>query len=380
MTESGKRGGVLLATFTLAGTIIGAGILGLPHVVGRSGYPIGLFWMLLLAAAVTVTHLLFGEIVAATPERHRLIGYVGMYLGRGARTVETAASILGLYGATLAYMILGGIFFSQVLSPIVEIGTMAGPLLLFLTGLAFVWHGVNFLAKAEFWLSVALVAAFLLLTARGFAAADFGNLARVDFSGAFLPYGVVLFAYGGLSAIPEIHDLLDRRRTELRRGILFGTLLAASVTILFVTAVLAALGPSVTPDSISGLSAKLGGAIPSIGAVAGLLAVVTSYYVFSLYLKNQFQFDFKLSRTSAVLLAVGTPYALYLLGVRDFGRVLELVGASLLGVEGMLVCLTYLKAKKAHPEGILKIPDILVYFLAAVYATGALYELIFRLR
>ena len=375
---TGDNRSVFRAAFTLFGTIVGAGILGLPYIVAKSGYAVGLFWMVVLTAAVTLTHVLFGEVVMATPGRHRAVGYARMYLGRGASWVETAASILGLYGATLAYMILGSLFLRQLASPIIDIHPLAGPVILFATGMMFAGKGVNYLAKAEVPLAVVLALAFLALIVKGFTDFDAARFPPVDLANAFLPYGVVLFAYGGLSAVPEMFDLVGNRPRTMRRGIVAGTVMAAVITILFVTAVLGALGPETTPEAIAGINRKFGGVIPQVSAVAGLLAVVTSYYIFSLYLKNQFQFDFKIKRPWAAVLAVGAPFVLYLAGVRSFGRVLELVGATLIGIEGMLVCLMYLKVRKAHPEKVLPVPAPVVYLLTGIYAAGALYEIVFR--
>lgn len=375
---TGDNRDVFHAAFTLFGTIVGAGILGLPYIVAKSGYAVGLFWMVVLTAAVTLTHVLFGEIVMATAARHRAVGYVKMYLGRGASWIETAASILGLYGATLAYMILGSLFLRQLASPVADIHPLVAPALLFATGMMFAWKGVNYLAKAEVPLAVALALAFLALIVTGFTGFDAIRLPPTDLTNAFLPYGVVLFAYGGLSAVPEIFDLVGNRPRTMRRAIIVGTVMAAVITILFVTSVLGALGSDTTPEAVAGINRRFGGFIPQVSAVAGLLAVVTSYYVFSLYLKNQFQFDFKIRRSWSAVLAVAAPFGLYLAGVRSFGRVLELVGATLIGVEGMLVCLMYLKVRKAHPEKALRIPIPAVYLLTAVYAAGALYEIVFR--
>ena len=65
LTPERKR--IIKASFTLFGTIVGAGIFGLPYVVQKAGYLPGLFWMVVLAGAVMLTHLLYGEIVMATP-------------------------------------------------------------------------------------------------------------------------------------------------------------------------------------------------------------------------------------------------------------------------------------------------------------------------
>lgn len=373
--EKKQSSGGVRAAFVLFGTIVGAGIFGLPYVVERSGYAVGLFWMIVLSGVVALTHTLYGEVVSATEGEHRLIGYVGIHLGRKAKIVETCASILSLTGANLAYLILGGLFLSQLVKGIPPI---LGATTLFGVGIAAAVGGTKFLASADFFMTLLELGAMALLGSVGLHVFKTANLAGFHWGEVFRPYGVVLFAYGGLSAITEIRPM-TRDRHVLRKSIVVGTMMAAALTIFFVTAVLGALGPDITPETVGALNARLGGPVPLIGAVAGFITILTSYIVFGEYLKNQFWRDFAWPKWQAGLVAVGGPFLLYLIGIRSFGAVLELVGSVLVAVEGSFVCLMYLKLRKDRTPGILQIPLPFIYLLLAAYAAGALYELVFRL-
>src|SRR5689334_18826733 len=98
MATSSDRARAWKATFVLFGTIVGAGIFGLPALVQKSGWLIGAFWMIALAGVVCLTHLLYAEVIMVTPGKHRLVGYVRLYLGKGFSRVETVSSTLNLYG------------------------------------------------------------------------------------------------------------------------------------------------------------------------------------------------------------------------------------------------------------------------------------------
>jgi tyrosine-specific transport protein len=369
----------LRAAFVLFGTIVGAGIFGLPYVVQKAGYLPGLFWMAVLAGVVTLTHLMFGEVVMATPGNYRMIGYVGKYLGPWARRVETVSSFLGLFGSSLAYLILGGLFIKQIVAPVMTISQTAGAAVLLAFGIAAVWAGTRFLSGVDFWLTLVEFSSFALLTVVALTAIRPEYLATVHWAEFFFPYGIVLFAYGGLTAIAEVREMVGDRPAVVRRSIVIGTLTAAGLTIAFVTAVTGALGPMTTEEAVGGLNARFGGAMPMLGAVAGFFSILTSYVVFAEYLKNQLLHDFKWKFLPAAAVAVGAPFLLYLLGIRSFGRVLELVGATLIGIEGVFVCLLYLKVRKAYPDKVMKIPYPIVYLLIAAYGSGAGYELFFRL-
>lgn len=375
ITESRKR--VIKASFVLFGTIVGAGIFGLPYMVQRAGYLPGLFWMVLLAGAVTFTHLLYGEVVMATPGEHRLVGHVKIHLGPWAHRVETLASVIGLFGSNLAYLILGGLFISSIFRAVgVPLAEVHGSTVLFLFGLGAAWFGTKFLSGVDFWLTLIEFSAFALLSALALTGLDFGNLATAHLDEAFLPYGIVLYAYGGLTAISEVRAIVGGDPKGVRKSIVAGTLLAAGLTILFVTAVVGSLGPETTQEAVGGLNRKFDGSLPLVGAIAGFFSILTSYIVFSEYLKSQFNKDFRWPKPVAVAAATVVPLVLFLLGVRSFGAVIELIGALLIGLEGIFVALMYLKVRRRYPGQVMAVPVWLVQALMGVYAAGMAYTIL----
>src|SRR5210317_1019409 len=92
-------------TFTLTGTIIGAGILGLPYVFARSGFLVGLFWLIILGGIITYLNLALGEITLRTKGRHQLSGYAKKYLGKKGERVARFTMIFGIYSSLLAYLV-----------------------------------------------------------------------------------------------------------------------------------------------------------------------------------------------------------------------------------------------------------------------------------
>jgi len=377
MTLSDGRKRVIRASFVLFGTIVGAGIFGLPYMVQRAGYLPGLFWMVVLAGAVTLTHLLYGEVVMATPGEHRLVGYVKMYLGPWAHRIEVVASVISLFGSNLAYLILGGLFISSIFHALgLPLAQAHGTAILFLFGLAAAWFGTKFLSGVDFWLTLVEFGSFALLSAIAFTALDITNLATAHTAEAFLPYGIVLFAYGGLTAVSEVRNIVGGDPGGVRKSIVAGTLMAAALTLAFVTSVVGALGPGTTEEAVGGLNAKFGGPLPLIGAIAGFFSILTSYIVFSEYLKSQFQKDFRWPKIAAVVCATVVPLILFLLGVRSFGKVLEFIGALLIGLEGIFVAWMYLRVRARYPDKVLAVPVWLVHVLMGVYAAGMAYTIL----
>ena len=107
----------LLGFATLVGTIIGAGIFGLPYAISQSGILLGILYFLLLGGVVMLLHLFFGEFSLRTKAKHRLIGYAEIYLGAWGRRFAVFAIMFSNVGALLAYILIGGLFLHTALAP-----------------------------------------------------------------------------------------------------------------------------------------------------------------------------------------------------------------------------------------------------------------------
>jgi len=94
-----------IATTTLIGTVVGAGILGIPYVIAQAGFLYGLILMLVLGGAYIFINLFVGEIILRTRKQHQLPGYVGKYLGPWGKKLMAFSVLVGSYGALTAYLI-----------------------------------------------------------------------------------------------------------------------------------------------------------------------------------------------------------------------------------------------------------------------------------
>ena len=103
------------ATSVLIGAIVGVGLFGIPYVSVKSGFWIGSAYIVVLALAVLLVHLLYGEIEERTEGRHRLTGYAERYLGKWGKWIVGATVFIGAYGALVAYLVIAGEFLDIVL-------------------------------------------------------------------------------------------------------------------------------------------------------------------------------------------------------------------------------------------------------------------------
>ena len=103
------------AIATLVGTIVGAGVLGVPYVVAKVGLLPGIASIIGLDLIMLLVNLYIGEIVLRTKGNHQLSGYAERYIGSWGRIVLGVALIIQLSGAMVAYTIGEGHTFRALL-------------------------------------------------------------------------------------------------------------------------------------------------------------------------------------------------------------------------------------------------------------------------
>src|SRR4030042_6630003 len=135
----------------LSGTMIGAGFFSLPYITLRVGLWAIIGYFLFLGGLIVLIHLFFAELSLKTPDFKRLPGFARIYLGKRGEKVAIVSVILGLFGAILAYLIVGGELLNALLSPIFDGGIIFYTLLYFAIGAIFIFFGIKAIARLEFW-------------------------------------------------------------------------------------------------------------------------------------------------------------------------------------------------------------------------------------
>jgi tyrosine-specific transport protein len=352
---------VLLAALSLVGTIVGAGIFGVPFVFAQAGVGIGLLYCLVLGATALLNHWFYAQVCIHVQGRHRLVGHARVILGPLGAWVAAATNPLGLLGSILAYYILGGSFLNVLFG-----------------GDAFTWVVVFFAAMAllsilpfkkllkfeDFftWLLIASAAVIIAIVSPH---VQLENLLTVNRDNWFLPFGIVFFSLGGASVIPDLVEGLNKNRRRIASSIIIGTVVSAMITAAFGLAVSGASGALTSENAIAGLVPLVGKFIVTLGAAFGLLAIVTSFVTAAANLKEQFNYDFKLPAAVSYILAVGLPFAAYLLGAQSFVGVIGFVGAVLGVIDGIIIALMARSVVKSSLR-FLAVPLIVVFFLGLV--------------
>lgn len=383
MIANNKR--FFLGLSVMIGTIVGAGIFGIPYVISKSGLIPGLFYFLVLGVLITFVHLFAGEFILRTEENCRLPGLAQKYLGNKARTVAIFAVILGVSGALLAYIILAGnflnIIFASFPPPFNGLSAFHLAFAFWLVLSFFIFRGIKIIAPAEIFTNVLFFALIIFIICFSLPKLDFGNLVLFNSANLFLPYGVVLFSLVGWSAIPEMVEIFKtpEEKKKIKKVVIVSTIVVILLYVIFSLAVLGITRGNPSPDTLSGLASFLDNRIVMLLTLAGVITLADSFLVLGLYFRNTFVCDFKISKNLASLIACGLPMVLFLIGFRSFIGVVGFVGTVLGAVEGVLLLFIFKKAKvlgQRTPEYSVKVPSILIYFIMAVFILGAICEFI----
>jgi len=332
---------VLSITLNMLGTVIGAGVFGLPaafHLAGLLG------GTLLFVAALLIgllLHLLFVEIILAVKGKHRIPGYAGAVLGRPAYWVTLVIVFLKISGTILAYIILGGEFLSMLAHGLGWFDTLWIWQLLFWTaGSIIVFFGLKLVTAVEDELTWLLVGCMLFSAA---VLVPFLDWRIFDYAAwASLPavFGIMFFSVTALPVLPEMVDLARRNRKQAVRGVMWGTLLAGLLSWIFgVSIALTYPGVSGVQDIQMAFPPIFWWLIPAIG----VLAIITSFITMSQSLKNMLHVDLRLQTVPAWIAAVTVPLLLYIFVSRDFLATIGFVGGVLTALFGFILCLCAIK-------------------------------------
>lgn len=372
----------LMATATLIGTAIGAGLFGLPYVVSKAGFYPSMAMMFLLGILMLISNLMYGEIILRTKNHCRLVGCSKKYLGENGKHLASLASFSSLYAGNLVYIILAGIFLNSLLSPVLGGNELSYAVLTFAFVSFVTYFDFKIFSVIESWMVLLMVTIIVVISFKSSFYIDSRNYLTSDLSQLFLPFGVMLFSLGATSAIPEVINIVAKKKERIGHIITFGTILYILVYITFIAAILGVTGAATSEESFSGLSRFIGDGVITAGFALGFLAVITSYLVSNIALKEILQYDYKIKENLSWFLACVPPLLLFLAGFRDFIRVISFAGSITGGLLGILIILIFYHAKEKgdqKPAYEIHVSREISCLMVVVYLLGIVYEIIYDL-
>lgn len=365
------------AIATLFGTIIGAGILGIPYVFQKAGFLTATIMLAVVAFAMVAISLMFGEIILRTHDRHQISGYVEKYLGKFWKKFVSVFLIIGITGSLLAYFIGLG----DVLSAVFGGLPIIWAIIFYFIGAIFLYFGIRLIKNLEFILTLGIVVVVFIILLMTAGKLNFTGIFNFNLVKIFLPYGVILFACSDLVAIPEAREILIGKERLFKKAIFWGSFLPALIYLIFAWLTVSVTGSATTPIATVGLGQMMGNSIVMVINLFAFFTIFTSLLTLGLALKEMYDYDFKLKHHFAWFLTVAAPLFFYFLGLRDFIEILSLVGALGFGLNGLVYVFAYWQARKIgerQPEYALSKPLAIFssVFLPLIFLGGLIYTLL----
>lgn len=361
------------AIAVMVGTIIGAGIVGIPYVFAQSGFLTGITIMILVTLALIASRMMLGEAVMRTSGSFQLTGYTEHYLGKFFKNVQGSILIVGILGTLLAYMIGQG----SVLSAIFGGSEAHWTLGFYLVFSLLVALGIDVVKRTELLMIVGLFFIISTITVISTPSVQLASLASFDIKSFLLPFGVVLFASSGLVSVPQTWRVLNGAGVEglMKRVIITGSVITFLIYLIFAGLVVGITGTETTEIASVGLGDVLGHHMVIIGNVFAFFAIATSFLTLALALTNILHYDYRLPKFVASGLVLVIPLVMFTSGIRDFILIISIVGSLTVGVNGLLSMAVFWKAKKhgdRNPEYSIS-PKIALpasVFLSLIFGAG----------
>jgi tyrosine-specific transport protein len=346
----------------MVGTMIGVGMLALPYAVAQVGFVLGIAALVLVGVLSAIVLELYADLVLARGGKARFIHVVGRELGSFGTWVASASFIGSMYGALLAYCISGGMLLRVAIFSVFPL-TPFEAMISFLTLAAVSTVGGSLL--------VARVQRFLLPTFLGLLAVlsvfALPSIELSNFSG-YAPehlgtaLGIMVFAFLGMSSIPEARDFLGRAAGTLPTLVRKAVAIVAVVYVMFVSVVIGVTGSATTENAIPGLKNVLGHNLYLLATWIALLIVLSVFMNIATSLTNTYLYDFRFSFATSWVLTMSVPLIFVLLGMSSMSTALNISGGILGSITGITMLIAYERARMSaelSKQG-LRMPQLVV--------------------
>ncbi len=236
---------VISGTSLIAGTTIGAGMLGIPLVTSEAGFFPALSATVGVWIFMLLTGLLYVEVALSLPSGANIFTMAGHYLGRKGKAAAGGMFLFLYYCLLIAYIAGGAPLLGFLLKTGLGVDLGANTTLV-LFGVLFggiVWVGAKAIDRVNLILSVAMIGAYVALVSTGSSEVAIAKLFDNKWSKLWLALPVLFSAFGFHNVVPSLCTYLGRDRKSLKLSILLGTGIALIVFVVWQWLILGSLSP-----------------------------------------------------------------------------------------------------------------------------------------
>lgn len=338
-------GGILL----IAGTTIGAGMLALPVVTGFAGFIPTVAVFIIYWLYMTYTAFLLLEVNLWMGENINLITMVKYTLGKKGEIVAWAAYLLLLYLLTTAYLAGGGPIIADFIGSIIGKkipGWMGAIPLLLIFGFT-VFEGTKYVDYVNRFCMLALVISYGAMMLFLLPHIEPVYLTHFDGRQVFLAVSLLATSFGFHIVIPTLSTYLHRDITQLKKVILYGSLIPLVVYIIWECATLGTIPLETIKDGYeqghSGVKLIVDTVqSPKVGIIAqafSFFAIITSFLGVTMSLNDFLADGFHIKKSvSGKVILFGLTFIPPLLFILTYPRAF-ISALEFAGVYGVIILL-----------------------------------------
>ena len=342
----------------VAGTAIGAGMLGLPMVIGSLGFMTGTLVLLGMWILAIFSGMMLIEVNLEFTPGVNFNYMTNQILGRPGQIIATGSVFFLAYCLLVAYMTGMGSLISSWIAIDARVGSTAFAII----SIIIFYIGTNALVSVNKTLFSVMLAAMVFSFAFLGDNLTMGNLSLGNPSakGFLIALPVLFTSFGFHGSIPSVVSFVGEDKKSLVKILVIGSSIPG---LCYIAWLMLSLG-SATPDQLAGMEnvdalvALISGGSPWLGRIVSLfavLALVTSFFGVSLGLFDLVAETFKRENTHAgragtSLMVFLPPLAASILAPNGFISALAHAGEALAMIAIFLPCVMVWKIRSSGKE------------------------------
>lgn len=233
---------ILSGTLLISGTMIGAGMLGMPLVTGISGFFPGAIMTSVVWLFMYITGLCFSEVILWNQDGSNLLTISSKFLGKYVSYCSGGMFIFLYYSLMVAYFAAGAPLLSSALEYLGV--SLKGWKLFLIFGSIFsaiLFIGPRFINRINMIMSVGMIFSWLALIVSGSDQVKGENLLSHHFPSMLSAVPVLFSAFGFHNLLPSLSTYLKRDRRAIHLSIFCGTILSFLVYLVWQWLVIGAI-------------------------------------------------------------------------------------------------------------------------------------------
>ncbi len=282
-----KKLTVFEASCIITGYGIGSGVLAMPYIANKCGYPIAIIVILLSFLFSLLLHLMIADLSIKNGSEGQIINIIDRYLPKGKAKTPLKIILFTILAVVLytnlAVYISGA---AEILNGLLGIDMWLAKIIFYIFAAIVAIFGIKVLGICE---KYAMYAIFLVI-----ASLVVGSLFNIrnslpialnTFMDVLSFLGVSMFAFVAFFSVPQVVEGLEGDKKKVKKSIFIGMAINMGIMLLVITSALLS-SVEITEVSMMGWSKGIGLWAEIIGSVFTIIAMLTTYWSISMALKD----------------------------------------------------------------------------------------------